>query len=102
LNALLDPGRLQVALPWYWHLSTGGFAFGIAFLATDPVTSATTRAGRWVYGALIGFLVVLIRVLNPNHPEGVMMAILLGNVLAPLIDAVVVRVHLLQRRGRLG
>jgi Na+-transporting NADH:ubiquinone oxidoreductase subunit B len=102
LDASLDPDRLSASLPWYWHLTTGSFAFGVAFLATDPVTSATTRAGRWIYGVGIGFLVVLIRVLNPNHPEGVMMAILLGNVLAPLIDAVVVRVHRLRRTGRRG
>lgn len=101
-NALGDPGRPQIGLPWYWHLTVGSFAFGIVFLATDPVTSAATAPGRWAYGALIGFVAVLVRVFNPAHPEGVMMAILLGNVLAPLLDHVVLRVHGLRRRRRLG
>ena len=85
-------------LSWYWHAVTGSFAFGVVFLATDPVTSASTNPGRWVYGALIGFLVVLIRVANPAHREGVMLAILLGNVAAPLIDRVVARIQMRQRR----
>ena len=89
-------------LPWYWHLTAGSFAFGIVFLATDPVTSAMTDAGRWVYGALIGALVVLIRVAKPAVAEGVMMAIILGNVFAPLIDHVVVRVDVARRVRRLA
>jgi Na+-transporting NADH:ubiquinone oxidoreductase subunit B len=89
-------------LPWYWHLTAGSFAFGIVFLATDPVTSAMTDAGRWVYGALIGALVVGIRVANPAVSEGVMMAIILGNVFAPLIDHVVVRVDGIRRGRRLA
>lgn len=81
-------------LPWYWHLVTGGFAFGLVFLATDPVTSAATNAGRWIYGLLIGAVVVLIRVANPAHREGVLLAILLGNVVAPLIDQIVARLQM--------
>lgn len=75
-----------VELPWYWHLTLGGFAFGMVFLATDPVTAAATHPGRWIYGMLIGGMVVVVRVGNPLHPDGVMMAVLLGNVFAPLID----------------
>jgi Na+-transporting NADH:ubiquinone oxidoreductase subunit B len=81
-------------LPWYWHLVTGGFAFGLVFLATDPATSAATNAGRWIYGLLIGALVVVIRVANPAHREGVLLAILLGNVMAPLIDQIVARLQM--------
>jgi Na+-transporting NADH:ubiquinone oxidoreductase subunit B len=88
-------------LPWYWHLSLGSFAFGTIFLATDPVTSPATDAGRWIHGLLIGFLVVLIRAANPLHPEGTMLAILLGSIFAPLIDHGVVRVNVRRRRRRL-
>jgi len=101
-NALGDPERPLVGVPWHWHLTLGSFAFGLVFLATDPVTSAATRAGRWAYGALIGFLTVAIRVFNPAHAEGALMAILLANVLAPILDHVSVRVHVQRRRRRLG
>jgi Na+-transporting NADH:ubiquinone oxidoreductase subunit B len=99
-NALGDPGRAAVGLPASWHLTTGSFAFALAFLATDPVTSPLTAAGRFVHGVLIGALVILIRVFNPAQPEGVPLALLLANVLAPLIDHVAVRVHVLRRRRR--
>lgn len=99
-NAFGDPGRPLVGLPVAWHLTTGGFAFGIAFLATDPVTSAVTRAGRWVYGLFVGAFAVLVRVFNPAHAEGVVMAVLLGNVLAPLLDHVAVRLQTLRRSWR--
>ena len=101
-NALADATRPLRGLAWHWHLTTGSFAFGLVFLATDPVTSAVTAAGRWAYGALIGFLVVVVRVFNPAHPEGVMVAILLANVLAPLLDRAVVWRYGLRRRRRLG
>lgn len=97
-----DPARPELGLPWSWHLTSGSFAFGLAFLATDPVTSAATPAGRLLYGATIGFLVVLVRVFNPAYSEGVVMAILLANVLAPLYDHGVVRWQLRRRRRRLG
>jgi len=84
-------------VPWYWHLVLGGYAFGLVFMATDPVSAAMTDAGRWVFGLFIGFLVVLIRVANPAFPEGMMLAILFANVFAPLIDYVVVRVHIRRR-----
>jgi Na+-transporting NADH:ubiquinone oxidoreductase subunit B len=81
-------------LPWYWHLTLGSFAYGLAFLATDPVTSAATPGGRWAYGALIGFLVVTIRVANPNHREGMIFAVLLANLAAPLLDHAAARAQL--------
>jgi Na+-transporting NADH:ubiquinone oxidoreductase subunit B len=74
-----------------WHLVTGGFAFGLVFMATDPVSGTHTEAGKWVYGAFIGVMTILIRVINPAYPEGAMLAILLGNVFAPLIDYFVVQ-----------
>ncbi len=90
---LVGFARPVAELPWSWHLVSGGFAFGIVFLATDPATSSATNPGRLVYGLLIGLLVVLIRVANPAHRDGVMLAILLGNVTAPLIDQVVSRIQ---------
>jgi Na+-transporting NADH:ubiquinone oxidoreductase subunit B len=89
-------------LSWYWHLTLGGFAFGAVFLATDPVTAAATNPGRWIYGVLIGGMVVVVRVGNPFHPDGVMMAVLLGNIFAPLIDYGVVWWHIKHRARRVG
>ncbi len=88
------------ATPWYWHLVLGGFAFGMVFMATDPVSASMTNTGKWVYGALIGVMTVMIRVLNPAYPEGVMLAILFGNLFAPLIDYVVVRANIKRRLAR--
>jgi Na+-transporting NADH:ubiquinone oxidoreductase subunit B len=88
-------------LPPEWHLVLGGFAFGVVFFATDPVTSAQTNAGRWVYGFLVGSLAILLRVTNPTYPEGTMMAILLASVSAPLIDWFVEQRNI-QRRARRG
>ncbi len=85
-NAIGSATNPMFALPWYWHLVLGGFAFGTVYMATDPVTAAQTDTGRWIFGFLVGFLTVLIRVVNPAYPEGIMLAILLGNVFAPLID----------------
>jgi Na+-transporting NADH:ubiquinone oxidoreductase subunit B len=73
-------------VPWYWHLTIGSFAFGLVYMATEPVTAASTNMGRWIYGFAIGILVVLIRVVNPAFPEGMMLAILFANLLAPAID----------------
>ena len=86
--------------PWYMHLASGGLLFGAVFMATDPVTSARTECGKWIYGALIGFMVIVIRILNPGYPEGMMLAILLGNAFAPLIDWCVVRVNINRRLSR--
>ena len=87
-------------MPWYMHLVLGGFAFGAVFMATDPVTSARTECGKWIYGFLIGMVAIIIRVLNPGYPEGMMLAILLMNALAPLIDWCVVRVNVKRRMNR--
>ena len=88
------------SLPVYWHLALGGFAFGSIFMATDPVSSSATEQGRWIYGFLIGVLVILIRVVNPAYPEGVMLAILFMHVFAPLIDHFVVRKNIKRRLAR--
>ncbi|MBO4605205.1 MAG: NADH:ubiquinone reductase (Na(+)-transporting) subunit B [Bacteroidales bacterium] len=80
-------------LPCFYHLVMGGFAFGAVFMATDPVTSAQTEAGKWIYGFLVGALCVIIRLFNPGYAEGMMLAILLGNTFAPLIDHCVTSVH---------
>ncbi|HOK38962.1 MAG TPA: NADH:ubiquinone reductase (Na(+)-transporting) subunit B [Bacteroidales bacterium] len=90
-----------MALPWYEHLLLGGFAFGLVFMATDPVTAAQTERGKYIYGFLIGFLAILIRVLNPAYPEGMMLAILLMNVFAPLIDYMVIQSNIKKRIKRL-
>lgn len=85
--------------PW-WHLVTGGFAFGLVFMATDPVSAAMTESGKLYYGSLIGVMSILIRVINPAFPEGVMLAILFGNVFAPLIDYFVVQANIKRRMAR--
>ncbi|MCK5771273.1 NADH:ubiquinone reductase (Na(+)-transporting) subunit B [Algiphilus sp.] len=87
-------------VPWYWHFTMGGFAFGAVFMATDPVSSSHTNLGRWIFGALCGFMTVLIRVVNPAFPEGVMLAILFGNIFAPLIDFFVVKANMRRREAR--
>jgi Na+-transporting NADH:ubiquinone oxidoreductase subunit B len=88
------------AMPWYWHLTLGGFAFGMSFMATDPVSAAHTNTGRWIFGALIGFMTVLIRVVNPAFPEGIMLAILFSNIFAPLIDYAVIKANIARRIKR--
>lgn len=88
------------AMPWYWHLVVGGFAFGMLFMATDPVSASMTNTGKWVFGILIGLMVVLIRVVNPAFPEGMMLAILFGNLCAPLIDHFVVQANIKRRLAR--
>jgi Na+-transporting NADH:ubiquinone oxidoreductase subunit B len=90
------------SIPPHWHLVLGGFAFGLVFMATDPVSAANTLTGQWIYGMLIGVLAILIRVVNPAFPEGVMLAILLGNILAPLIDYFVIQANIKRRRLRHG
>ncbi len=88
------------AMPWHWHLVVGGFAFGMIFMATDPVSASMTNTGKWIFGALIGVMVVLIRVVNPAFPEGMMLAILLANLCAPLIDHFVVQANIKRRLAR--
>ena len=88
------------ALPWHWHLVVGGFAFGMIFMATDPVSASMTNTGKYWFGALIGVMVVLIRVVNPAFPEGKMLAILFANLFAPLIDHFVVEANVKRRLAR--
>jgi len=88
------------AMPWYWHLVLGGFAFGMVFMATDPVSAAMTDTGKLWFGILIGVMVVLIRVVNPAFPEGMMLAILFANLFAPLIDHIVVQANIKRRLAR--
>ena len=90
------------AVPFYWHLVLGGFAFGMIFMATDPVSASMTNTGKWFFGALIGVMCVLIRVVNPAFPEGMMLAILFGNLFAPLIDYFVVQANIKRRVLRNG
>lgn len=100
-NALAtDTSLAYFNLPAHWHMVMGGFAFGAIFMATDPVSSSATNLGRWIYGILIGVLVVLIRMVNPAYPEGVMLAILFMNVFAPLIDYFVVKQNMNRRLSR--
>lgn len=84
------------------HLFLGGFAFGAVFMATDPVTAAQTNTGKYIYGFFVGFFAILIRVFNPAYPEGVMMAILFMNVMAPLIDHYVVQANVSRRLKRVN
>ena len=87
-------------LEWYEHIVLGGFCFGAVFMATDPVTSARTECGKWYYGFIIGALAVIVRVMNPGYPEGMMLAIFFGNMIAPLIDYCVVQRNISRRVNR--
>ncbi|MEM6760627.1 MAG: NADH:ubiquinone reductase (Na(+)-transporting) subunit B [Pseudomonadota bacterium] len=100
LNAIGSDTNPMFAMPWYWHLVLGGYAFGLVFMVTEPVSGAHTNMGRYIYGALIGVMVVMIRVINPAFPEGMMLAILFGNVFAPLIDHFVVQANIKRRAKR--
>ncbi len=99
-NLLGSDANPMSSVPWHWHLVLGSVAFGLVFMATDPVSAAMTDTGKWIYGALIGVMVVLVRVANPAYPEGVMLAILFGNVFAPTIDWFVVRANARRRATR--
>ncbi|HHT60573.1 MAG: NADH:ubiquinone reductase (Na(+)-transporting) subunit B [Bacteroidota bacterium] len=99
---LWGPDTAIAHLPWYEHLVLGGFAFGAVFMATDPVTAARTETGKWIYGFLIGVMAVIIRVLNPGYPEGMMLAILLMNVFGCLIDWFVVQANIKKRLKRVN
>lgn len=108
-NQVVDAGIISdsskfyglMSAPFWEHLLIGGFAFGTVFMATDPVTASQTNKGKWIYGFLVGFISILIRVFNPAYPEGVMLAILLMNVFAPTIDHYVVQGNVKQRMKRL-
>jgi Na+-transporting NADH:ubiquinone oxidoreductase subunit B len=100
LVGFIDSSNPMIDMPWHWHIVLGGFAFGAVFMATDPVSAAQTNTGRWIYGLLIGFLTFVIRVINPAFPEGIMLAILFGNVFAPMIDFFVIRANVKRRVRR--
>ncbi|MEE4659598.1 MAG: NADH:ubiquinone reductase (Na(+)-transporting) subunit B [Halieaceae bacterium] len=100
LNVVGSDSNPAFAMPWYWHLSVGGFAFGMIYMATDPVSAAMTDIGKIWYGVLIGVMTVLIRVVNPAFPEGIMLAILFANLFAPLIDHFVVQANVKRRLAR--
>ena len=101
LNWVGSDTNPMFSMPWYWHLVIGSYAFGLVFMVTEPVSASHTNMGRYIYGALIGFMVVMIRVLNPAFPEGMMLAILFGNIFAPLIDHFVVMANI-KRRAKLS
>ena len=89
-----------MAVPFWQHLVIGGFAFGAVFMATDPVSASQTNKGKWIYGFLIGVIAILIRVLNPAYPEGIMLSILIMNTFAPLIDHYIIQSHIKKRMKR--
>lgn len=99
-NVIGSDTNHMFALPWYWHLTVGGFAFGMVYMATDPVSAAMTNTGRWVFGGLVGIMTVLIRVVNPAFPEGIMLAILFSNMFAPTIDYFVIQANIRRRVKR--
>lgn len=100
-NKIGDPQNTVAMMPWYQHLILGGFCFGAVFMATDPVTSARTETGKYIYGFLIGVVAIMVRVMNPGYPEGMMLAILLMNAFAPLIDYCVVQNNISKRLKRI-
>ena len=100
LNWIGSDTNPMFAMPWHWHLVLGSYAFGLCFMVTEPVSASHTNVGRYFYGALVGFMVVMIRVLNPAFPEGMMLAILFANMFAPLIDYFVVQANIKRRIAR--
>jgi Na+-transporting NADH:ubiquinone oxidoreductase subunit B len=99
-NAIGSATNPYFAVPFWWHMVAGGWAFGMVFMATDPVTSPFTDRGKWIYGAFIGALIVLIRVVNPAYPESTMLVILFMNVIAPIIDYYLVKANIKRRAKR--
>jgi Na+-transporting NADH:ubiquinone oxidoreductase subunit B len=97
---LVDSTNPMLNMPWYWHIVVGGFAFGAIYMATDPVTAAATETGKWIYGLLIGLVTFAIRAINPAFPEGIMLAILFGNIFAPVIDYFVINANIRRRKRR--
>lgn len=101
-TALLFHATGQTPIEWYEHIVLGGFCFGAVFMATDPVTSCRTEIGKYIYGLMIGALAVVVRVMNPGYPEGMMLAILFGNMMAPTIDYYVVQANINKRMKRIN
>jgi Na+-transporting NADH:ubiquinone oxidoreductase subunit B len=102
LNLIGSSTNQMFQLSPSWHLVLGGFAFGTVYMTTDPVTGAMTEKGKYVYGFLIGILTVLIRTINPAFPEGIMLAILFGNMFAPIIDRLFINANIKRRLLRSG
>jgi Na+-transporting NADH:ubiquinone oxidoreductase subunit B len=102
LNAIGSKTNPWFAVPFWWHMVLGGWAFGVAFMATDPVTSPFAEYGKLVYGFLIGAFIVLVRVVNPAYPEAMMLVILFMNVMAPLIDYFFIKANINRRAKRGG
>lgn len=100
LNLIASPTNAMLSVPFHWHVVLGGWAFGIVFMATDPVSAAQTNRGRYIYGFLVGVLAILIRTINPAFPEGVMLGILFMNLFAPLIDHYVLKANIKRRQAR--
>jgi len=100
MNQVSSTTNPMFAVPFHWHMVIGGLAFGLVYMATDPVSASMTNTGKWFYGFLIGLMTVLIRVVNPAFPEGIMLAILFGNVFAPLIDYFVMQANIRRRVAR--
>ena len=100
-NAIGSDTNPMFTMPWHMHFLLGGWMFGMVFMATDPVTSAFTAKGKLIYGFGIGMMVVLVRVVNPAYPEGMMLAILFMNMFAPLIDHFVVQGNIKRRAKRM-
>ncbi len=99
-NAIGSDTNPMFSVPFWWHFTIGGLAFGMFFMATDPVSASMTNTGKWIFGALIGVMTILIRVVNPAFPEGIMLAILFANLFAPLIDNFVVQANIKRRMLR--
>lgn len=100
MNMVHSTTNGSFAIPFWWHMVMGGWAFGTVFMATDPVSSAFTNTGKWIYGGMIGAFVVLVRVVNPAYPEAMMLSILFMNMLAPLVDHYVVKANIKRRLAR--
>ncbi len=100
LNLIASSTNAMLSVPFHWHVVLGGWAFGIVFMATDPVSAAQTNRGRYIYGFLVGVLAILIRTINPAFPEGVMLGILFMNLFAPLIDHYVLKANIKRRQAR--
>jgi Na+-transporting NADH:ubiquinone oxidoreductase subunit B len=102
MNAFAPDAASILAMPWYWHMVIGGMAFGLFFMATDPVSASFTNQGKFAYGFFIGMMTVIVRVLNPAFPEGIMLAILFANLWAPLFDYFVAQSNIKRRIARVS
>ena len=100
IGLLAPPDNPILSIPWFWHAVLGGWAFGTVFLATDPTAAASTRSGRWLFGILVGIVTVVVRLTNPAYFEGVVFAILLASIFAPLCDHFVIERNIARRRAR--